>query len=172
MAVIKRQRSTAKETITGGHDLFEIYTQVPIPVNAIADKLDIEIKYDEELDKQTSGYLKFKDNRWTIGVNAKHHIGRQRYIIAHEIGHYMLHKQHAMTEGIMQDSTLFKTNEKDNREIAANNFANNLLMPEEAFNREIKAGMTSIDSLSQHFDVCSLAIRYRAKELGYEGHGV
>lgn len=172
MAVIKRRRSTEKETISSENDLLQIYTNVPIPVDTITNKLDIEIKYEDNLDNETSGYIKFDNNQWTIGVNAKHHANRQRFTIAHELGHYMLHKQHIMKEGIMKDSILFRKGEKNNLEIAANNFASNLLIPEEEFERKINGGMTSIDELSKHFEVSSLAIRYRAKKLGYDGHGV
>lgn len=70
-----------------------------------------------------------------IGINAAHHIHRQRFTVAHEIGHHVL--QHAGQLHIDEDrkislnarSPLSSTGE-DPDEIEANAFAAELLMPE------------------------------------------
>ena len=67
-----------------------------------------------------------------IGVNSLHHINRQRFTIAHECGHLLLHKG----KDVHIDKT-FRVNRRDELsskavdpdEIEANRFAAELLMP-------------------------------------------
>ena len=170
MAVIKRQHS---QNITSEYDIFRLYQSIPVDVLNIAYKLGIEILYQDDLDSETSGYIRLdSNNKWIIGINNNHHTNRQRFTIAHEIGHFILHKQHIEANKIMEDTILFRNNETNQLEIAANRFASDLLMPEKEFRQKIIEGVTSIELLSQHFEVSSLAVRYRAKALGFSGHGI
>lgn len=53
----------------------------------------------------------------------------------------------------------------------ANDFARAILMPEKQFRADIRGGMGDIGELSDKYKVSSIAIRIRAKELGFRGHG-
>lgn len=54
----------------------------------------------------------------------------------------------------------------------ANQFAGEILMPESDFRRLVRQGITSVDELAESFAVSSLALRIRAKQLGFSGHGL
>jgi Zn-dependent peptidase ImmA (M78 family) len=109
--------------------------QIPIPVEEIAKQLDIKISYEPfEGDLSVSGLLYRDDSHTIIGVNSNESNKRQRFTIAHEIGHFILHEG----EQLYLDRN-FKVNFRDSVssqgsktvEIEANAFAASLLMPEE-----------------------------------------
>ncbi len=171
MAVIRRKKDSGfLEDLSDIHNKFG--KNYPIDLKSILDEFNIQLVFDPDLDNQESGYISYNDEEWIIGVNADHHKNRQRFTIAHELGHYMLHRIEIEKLGKISDAILFRKNETNRLEIEANNFASDLLMPEEEFRKKINDGTTIINDIAQYFGVSSLAVRYRAKNLGYGGHGV
>jgi Zn-dependent peptidase ImmA (M78 family) len=73
------------------------------------------------------------DGRGVIGVDDKHHPNRQRFSIAHELGHFLLHPE---TGSVFMDRSpvLFRDGRSsegvNQQETDANAFAAELLMPE------------------------------------------
>lgn len=65
----------------------------PVPVKEVAAHLEIEIEY-ADLGEGCSGVLVREggQGKGVIGVNWADHENRQRFTIAHEIGHYILHE--------------------------------------------------------------------------------
>lgn len=106
-------------------------TNSPIDVEAVARMLGAKVVY-EELDEDVSGLLLITSGSSTIAVNAAHHENRQRFTIAHEIGHLVLHGSNQ--EDLFIDKKVFNRNSKASegmyrQEIEANRFAAELLMP-------------------------------------------
>ena len=66
----------------------------------------------------------------------------------------------------------FRGRNQSIEEIQANNFSSKLVMPEKKFREAVTQGKNSIEQLSDLFQVSSLAIRVRAKNLGFTGHGL
>src|SRR5947207_9307240 len=63
----------------------------PVDVAALAVAEGARIKR-EVLDADVSGLMvRGPDGRVSIGINREHHSNRQRFTIAHEIGHMLLH---------------------------------------------------------------------------------
>jgi len=130
---------------------------VPVDVYTMAQELGVAV-VEESLDDSVSGFLVVKNDKGIIAVNKNHHTNRRRFSIAHELGHFVLHRKQAK---------LFVTNvyyrngssEKgvDPKEIQANAFAAALLMPENTL-REL-VGETAID-LSDEERVKSLAAKF------------
>ena len=89
--------------------------------------------------------------------------------MAHELAHYCLHRHLKI---VFEDKVLFRGGESSPEEIEANSFAGEILMPAEQFMRNINSGNNSIQGLADSFEVSSLAIRVRAKQLGLRGHGL
>lgn len=54
----------------------------------------------------------------------------------------------------------------------ANNFALELLMPKADFDKFIGETCQDVKSIAKHFQVPSMAVRQRAKQLGYNGHNL
>ena len=118
------------------------------------------------MDSTLSGSLSKQGEVWMIRVNSLHSRTRQRFSIAHELGHFVYHKD---DENEFVDTTFFRGMASDNLEFAANKFASELLMPEEQVRQLIdKENIRSVAELAQRFGVSSAAMLYRVKELKYK----
>jgi Zn-dependent peptidase ImmA (M78 family) len=103
----------------------------PVPVDKIAEALGATVRY-SPFEGELAGMLVRANGHIIIGVNSLHHPNRQRFTIAHECGHFLLHQG----EEIHIDRT-FRINKRnevsslavDADEIEANRFAAELLMP-------------------------------------------
>jgi Zn-dependent peptidase ImmA (M78 family) len=105
----------------------------PVPVQRIARSLGATIEY-EPFSGDISGMLFRDSEQKIIGVNATHAVARQRFTIAHELGHLVLHEGRPV---IVDKTIRFRLNLRDGKsslasdaqEIQANQFAAELLMP-------------------------------------------
>lgn len=106
-----------------------------VPVEELASRFAYVIR--EKLPREVSGMLVplptgSAQREWVIVVNAANALVRQRFTIAHELGHALLHRfaaPHADTSFKVRfrDATSSKGNTRE--EIEANQFAAELLMP-------------------------------------------
>ena len=151
-------------------------TAPPVPVKRIAKSLDAQLRY-SPLDDELSGMIYVNEGIPIIGVNALHHPNRQRFTIAHECGHLVLHKALITTEVhvdkdfpmLMRDSvSAAGVNEM---EIEANLFAAQLLMPEVLLTNALGNEPFDIDNdsavnaLARSFKVSQSAMRFRLGNL-------
>ena len=118
-------------------------TRAPIDPEMIANYFGIKIQY-EPLQGDISGcLLRDKKDGAIIGVNSLHHENRQRFTIAHELGHYLLHKGELTFIDRKFNRINFRSGSSastdDIEEIEANKFAGELLMPEEFLSKDILA---------------------------------
>jgi Zn-dependent peptidase ImmA (M78 family) len=151
--------------------------EVPIALDKIAEGLNLIIQ-EEKLEGDLSGVLLRDVDKTIIGVNSAHSENRKRFTIAHEIGHYLLHKGNP----VHIDRT-FKVNYRDQssslannvEEIEANAFAAALLMPEKLlkqfYNKKLKEGIDFEDSdeleqIAKDFKVSKQALMIRLFRLG------
>jgi Zn-dependent peptidase ImmA (M78 family) len=150
----------------------------PIDVRAIAELIGAHVRTVPH-DGSISGML-YRDGRQVIiGVNERDAPVRQRFTIAHELGHLKLHRgrpmilDHKVQDDIrvdLRDTTQPSTHE----EVQANAFAAELLMPQamvvDAIAKAPKRARRSEDALASHlrrtFDVSRDAIVYRLINLG------
>lgn len=117
------------------------------------------------MDNYLSGSLNYKDGVWIMSVNSKQHVRRQRFTLAHELAHYILHRE-KNTE--FQDSTFFRGNKMDSLEYMANDFAAALLMPDRKVVEHIKDGVRNLGELAAMFNVSAAAMKYKVEKLGYK----
>jgi Zn-dependent peptidase ImmA (M78 family) len=97
-------------------------------------------------------------------VNKLHSPRRQRFTLAHELAHYVLHREE---QDLFSDKQFFRSNETNWMEAQANKLAANLLMPEHTFRNHIENGVTGLDDLAEIFGASSSAVKIRAESLGY-----
>jgi Zn-dependent peptidase ImmA (M78 family) len=134
-------------------------------VDLISTFNDVEIKY-EAMDASKSGSLSYIDGKWIMCINSNHNIKRQRFTMAHELGHYMLHKG---KNTAFADTTFFRSDDMSSIEYQANEFAARLLMPENALRKLIDEDkVKNIGELASNFEVSSSAMKYRVISLGYK----
>lgn len=148
----------------------------PVDVEHLAKQLGLGVTY-ERLDRSVSGMLvRSGAKAAVIAVNAGHAPVRQRFTIAHELGHFLLHKGRPV---IVDHLTRVHVNLRDQtsslatsrEEIQANQFAASLLMPEdwvaEALEDQAElAPARLVSDLATAFDVSEQAMEYRLINLG------
>lgn len=150
-------------------------TTAPVPVERIARHLGAQVTY-EPFEGELSGLLFREEDHIVIGVNASHPKTRQRFTIAHEIGHLCLHSN----EDIHIDRiySVHMRDEKsaravDPKEIAANAFAAELLMPTEMIRRDVRSSVVDYEDdeviryLADLYAVSLQAMTIRLTNLGY-----
>jgi len=141
--------------------------RAPVSVDAIAKALGLDVRYAPTSD-DVSGALIRNGNSAVIAVNSAQHENRQRFTIAHEIGHFILHKrtERHFDEDFRIDYRNTVSSEATRDEIEANRFAAALLMPE-SFLRQDLMKMKVVDSEAEHI-VQTLAIRYKVSQRAME----
>lgn len=98
----------------------------PIPVGAIAKELGVKVMK-ATLPAGISGEIKEENGTFVIRVNRHDVKERQRFTVAHEIAHFLLHKDR-IGDGITDD-ILYRSKLSDHMEIQANRLAADILMP-------------------------------------------
>lgn len=120
----------------------EFTRNVPVDVELLAKSLGIDVVY-SNLDDETSGMIeKTNNNRYRIVVNSNHPLTRQRFTIAHELGHYFYHR-HLIGDGV-SDDRVYRSSASGayantaigrKEESQANQFAATILMPMDPIRR-------------------------------------
>ena len=146
----------------------------PRNIVSICEKLNITVQETGQFSDDISGVI-FKENgKYIILVNKFHSIGRKSFTIAHELGHYFLHRElldsnSEMVSYIKSNSgkcpALARGCEYNQRETEANKFAAELLMPTEEFNKKCETA-NSIEEVSAYFGVSIQAATIRAQQTG------
>ena len=129
--------------------------KLPVDPSKFAVAKGISVLYDENLGKSgRSGY--FSPDQRTIYVNPDEPEYRQRFTVAHELGQCLL--GHGERNRANQKLTEFDACERD-----ANQFAVELLMPEDAV-RQL-APSNGLQMMAWYFDVSTTAMYFRMKNL-------
>lgn len=153
---------------------------VPVPVDRIAKSLGAMLRY-SPLDEELSGMIYVKDGKPIIGVNALHHPNRQRFSIAHEIGHLVMHRD-LITERVHVDKEFpvelralkrdaVSALGTDIIEIEANRFGAALLVPQPFLEKELASRRFDIDDdgpieeLARQLRVSKQMLEYRIRNL-------
>lgn len=146
------------EKIRGLVDKLNI-TEPPIPIEKIAKLFSIKILPYPNFPDNISGTLINQKDSMIIGVNSNHAAVRQRFTIAHEIGHFLL--GHELGEKIIDD-VFDKPNDKEKE---ANDFAAALLMPIDFLKQDINKKM-NIPDLAKRYMVSDQAMSIRLLKTG------
>lgn len=137
------------------------YWDYSLPVNPIniANKIGIRVyRQDPNMNNGRSGFYDHENN--VILVNTTEPSQRQRFTVAHEIGHAVLHKKSCDRDNFTHDLGNYQI-----EEVEANRFAAELLMPREALQTFLPMGL-SFQDLCNKFDVSGEAMNIRLKRLG------
>jgi predicted transcriptional regulator len=146
--------------------------KLPIDVEKIARRLKVRVEK-ADLGEGCSGVLVRTGKTAQVGVHFRHHPNRQRFTIAHELGHYRLHEggtyiDRTTTARFRKDESGSGT-EVEERE--ANQFAAALLMPEKLVRAEFAkhpfdlGDDDQLRKLCRTFEVSSQAMMWRLTNL-------
>jgi len=138
----------------------------PVSVEDIAAHCNIVIK--RASNSNFSGVLLRKEDMAFMAINSDESPARQRFTIAHELGHFFLHE----TKETFIDYRDNKKNVvRDKREIDANKFAAALLMPKKPLLKDIKSFLENgLDKeittfLAKKYEVSEDAMTFRLMNL-------
>lgn len=140
-------------------------SSTPVKVGALATELGLEV-VTAPMPLNISGLIKPNDDKtgFVIKVNKFESKRRQRFTIAHEIAHFLLHRDRI--QGGVVDSTLYRSKLSSRLEAEANRLAADILMPRELIKRHAHewsgySESARIEKMSEIFDVSKQAMDIR-----------
>lgn len=154
-------RSKANSTLENSEEQYTLSRLLNI-----ASKHEIKV-YESQLE-EISGALMKENNQWVIYINRNDSKQRQIFTIAHELGHFFLHRDEK--DEFIDSPFIYReeTNRFAEMEIEANEFAGNLVMPE----KEIRSLVdienyddNDVRRLANHFNVSLMALQVRLNNI-------
>jgi Zn-dependent peptidase ImmA (M78 family) len=146
------------------NELAKPFSSPPIPVHEIAERNGANVVFADfgKSSEKVSGFCDFANSR--LYVNEDDSVERQAFTIAHELGHWILHRE-VFTRNPDSYAVLPRfhdPNKDDALENEANKFAACLLVPEKLLRPVIRA---SIAQLAQTFRVSRTMMEFRVANL-------
>lgn len=140
---------------------------LPVDVSQIASLLGIKVKASFGPDEGASGSITLGDDGVPVIVyDITEPPVRQRFTIAHEIGHWALGHLNGKQKCFRDAPAQFSSNVSVPEERQANNFAAQLLMPENVLSYVVQEmNVTELSKLANIFDVSQAAMSYRITNL-------
>jgi len=139
--------------------------EAPVDVTGIAEALGLNVwESDAELPEGVSGKL-FKDpfnggaEGFSIIVRESDPYVRRRFTVAHEIAHFILHRNQVGDS--LADDELYRSGLTTRQEAQANRFAADILMPRDLIARYVNRFGTDVESLASEFKVSVAAMTIR-----------
>ena len=122
-------------------------------------KSENDIKFSAwDFDDSVSGLLIEDEEMTAVGYNENHHVHRQRFTVAHELGHYIMsHNNQRKNEGFSLESN-------DPHEKEANTFASELLMPLSFLKEDLKKGNVNVEVFAEKYWVSKEAMGWRLRD--------
>ena len=148
---------------------------LPVNLNRVVECLGLSLN-EKPLENEYSGFLAVKEK--TIVVNLRHPPARRRFTIAHEIGHYQLHRR-SEDIPVFIDRAVYHRKESAEgvdhlMEMQANAYAAGLLMPEALLDEYLEdhpaldlEKPADIKTLAEEFEVSRPAMEFRLINLGF-----
>jgi len=148
--------------INTAQDLIKKYKiSTPVDLGALLKKLGISLKVSPL--ESMSGFAYQKDGQKVIGVNQGDGDHRQRFTVAHELGHMLLHANSDVLFDRKNDFVYFRDGNSSTglhaREVEANAFAAELLMPSDHLRSRISK-LGGVDLMADDDKVKRLAEGY------------
>lgn len=154
---------------------FEV--EAPVNVEAAIRSLGLKLRKNADLPEGIAGHIKrLGDDEFEIASTKSDHYFRQRFTMAHELGHWVLHRG-LIGSGVDDDTKyrsteigdLYNTEIDDVHERQANAFAAKFLIPERLLKQKVNSNEGSnLRQLATQFQVSPSAMRWRLKSLGLE----
>jgi Zn-dependent peptidase ImmA (M78 family) len=138
----------------------------PVDVRQIASALGLRVR-EARLPPSISGKIQRHPMGlgYVVTVNDSHPEVRKRFTIAHEIAHFILHRD-LIGDGIVDNALYRDARLGDSLERQANNYAAAILMPPNLVQRKRMIGKLSPKDLAREFQVSEAVAAIRLQELG------
>jgi Zn-dependent peptidase ImmA (M78 family) len=159
----------AEEILTS----MSISNSTQIDILNIATRLGVNVEA-ADLSSDISGLFVIKEEKPYIRYNGEESQERQRFTVAHELGHFILHKDAPLFVD-KNEKVLYRNQDSSTGEILkereANAFAAALLMPQSFVKEELSkmpSNVDTIEHLAKVFGVSTQAMSFRLSNLGYD----
>jgi Zn-dependent peptidase ImmA (M78 family) len=139
----------------------------PVDIRGLAEDLGLKIWESSRLPEGISGKL-FVDEKnggsehYSIPVNSADAYVRKRFTVAHEIAHFILHRDR-IGEGLMDDEW-YRSGLTTAEEGEANRLAADILMPPHLISQYLGRGLKDPEVLAKQFQVSVAAMRIQLTE--------
>ena len=140
----------------------------PVDVRALAEELGVKVWESKVLPPGISGKL-FKDlvnggtEGFSIQVNATDAFVRKRFTVAHEIAHFILHRE--KIGPVIMDDVWYRSGLSTREEGEANRLAADILMPAHLIRRYAMLSQDDPKTLAERFQVSVAAMNIRLDEM-------
>jgi len=149
----------------------EFLQEYPVRLGALASRLGVPIRV-ASMKTGVSGQISRDGSGYLIRINRNEARERQRFTIAHELAHYLLHREEIdrLPEGIT-DNVLYRSGAPEAIEYEANRLAADLVMPMELVQKRLKDDFSgvvtdaTIEGLADVFEVSKSAMEIRLSTL-------
>jgi IrrE N-terminal-like domain len=144
----------------------DFIAEEPVKLAGLAGALGLEV-FKSPLKPDVSGLIEPSDSApsgFRIRINRHEMAERQRFTLAHEIAHYLLHRD--KIGGGVVDNVMYRSNLSSKLEVEANKLAADLIMPRALINKQL-ADLHNLDTddkitaLAERFRVSQAAMRIR-----------
>ncbi|SIQ46892.1 MULTISPECIES: ImmA/IrrE family metallo-endopeptidase [Acidiphilium] len=137
----------------------------PVDLHGIAAGLGLFVVQRLDMSPSVLGSIKRDGPRYRIEVNGRDGENRKRFTLAHEIAHYVLHRD-LIGDGVTDDA-MYRSGGKlsDEYEVQANKYAASILMPAQLVREAFNRGEKSYAAMAARFQVSPQAAEIRMKEL-------
>lgn len=140
--------------------------EAPVDLLAMAEALGLTVDLNAALSRDLSGRIVRRNGGagYHIEIQRAHSANRKRFTLAHEIAHYLIHRE-MIGDGI-EDNGLYRSPLGTRIEVEANQLAARMLMPSALVRRLYEAGLRSLAALATAFQVSEDAMKVRLERLG------
>ena len=142
-------------------------SEIPVRLGVMARELGLKVKLSTMKPGESGQIRREPDGTYVIKVNRHETRERQRFTLAHEIAHFLLHRSEIdrQKEGIV-DNVLYRSGASEVKEYEANRLAADLIMPYDAVREQLEglgapASDEIIDQLAEIFQVSRAAMEVR-----------
>lgn len=151
--------------------LDQYISEYPVKLGQLARDLGVAIKV-SSMGTGISGQISREGDQYVIRVNRNEARERQRFTVAHELSHYLLHRNviDSSPEGI-KDTVLYRSGKPEQIEFEANRLAAEIVMPMSLVARELQSSFgglvteATIESLASRFEVSKAAMEIKLSTL-------
>ncbi len=135
-----------------------------VKLGGLAKELGIQVKL-ATLPANISGEIKESNGVTTIRINRHDVKARQRYTLAHEIAHFLLHR-HLLRDGI-SDDVLYRSKHSNSIEVEANCLGADIIMPMHLVQSLLtkhsvdKKDNSLYEAIAEELGVSTIALKHR-----------
>lgn len=137
----------------------------PVKLGEIARQLGVKVLI-STLPRGTSGQIGQEDGEFVIRINRHEAKHRQRFTLAHELAHFLLHRDRIVSDGGWSENVLLRSGQPASIEYEANRLASDLVIPSGQLAEALKdytGPITSevIEDLARRFGVSTAAMEIK-----------